>query len=201
MRKFKNLYNRITSVESLFSAWEKFRRDKGTRADVLEFERDLEPNIFQLNRELEKDEYKHGPYTGFYITDPKRRHVHKATVRDRIVHHSLFDVLSPIFEPMFISSSFSCQIGKGSHRGVKALSRMLKKESRNNSRVCYALKCDVRKFFDSIDHEILLAVLRRRIGDKETEYLIEKLVASYSVESGIYERERERERVPALRAG
>jgi retron-type reverse transcriptase len=195
MRKFKDLFNKIADSKNLFVAWDEFKRDKGTRPDVLEFELNLESNIFNLSHELQTGIYKHGPYTGFFITDPKRRHVHKATVRDRILHHSVFSVLNPIFEPTFISASFSCQINKGSHRGVEALSKMLNKESRNACRPCYALKCDIQKFFDSINHDILLSLLSRRIGDKKVVNLLKELVGSYVNEAEPRERERERERV------
>lgn len=192
MRKYKELFNKIVSVENLFFAWEEFKRGKGSRTDVLEFEMNLEPNIFKLNRELEDGTYKHAPYSGFFITDPKCRHVHKAIVRDRILHHSIFSVFNPIFEPIFIADSFSCRIGKGSHRGVTTLQKILRKESHNNSRRCYALKCDIRKFFDSIDHSILLSILNRRIGDKKVMALLNELIESYETKSE-FRRERERE--------
>ena len=128
---------------------------------------------------------------GFFISDPKRRHIHKATVRDRVAHHAVFNILNPIFEKTFIANSFSCRIGKGSHKGVEIVTDMIRKVSRNNSRPCYALKCDVQKFFDSIDHQILLSFLSERIQDEKMMRLIRELIGSYeSGKSGI-KRERE----------
>lgn len=171
-------------------AWREFRKGKGLKPDVQEFEKDLEQSIFELSRDLKNKKYRHGSYTGLYITDPKLRHVHKAMVRDRVLHHSVFQTLNPIFEPTFIATSFSCRINKGTHKGVDMVKKMLNKESRNNTRTCYALKCDIKKFFDSIDHPILIGILSKKIRDTETIELLRELIGSYKTEVR-YERERE----------
>ncbi len=180
MKIYKDLFNRIASLENIVTAWEEFRSDKGKKADVQTFEFSLEQNIFSLHRELQDRTYSHGPYTGFYIRDPKVRHIHKAEVRDRVLHHAVFRILNSVFEKTFIANSFSCRVGKGTHKGVLAAESMLRKESRNYTRTCYALKCDVRKFFDSIDHEILLVILKKRIVDPDTMWLMEQIVRSFS---------------------
>ncbi len=108
---FVSLYKEITSTRNLFQAWKEFRKGKGNKKDVLQFEYHLEQNIFGLHRDLESYEYKHGPYQSFYITDPKRRHIHKATVRDRVIHHAIYKTLYPVFNKTFIATSFSCRIG------------------------------------------------------------------------------------------
>ncbi len=147
------------------------------------FEKDLEQNIFRLHRELVDKKYKHGAYSDFYIYDPKLRHIHKATVRDRILHHAIFQVLNPIFEPTFISHSFSCRVGKGTHKGVEMLGEILRKVSKNHTKTTYALKCDVRKFFDSVDHTILTQFLRRKIKDTDTLWIMEEIIESFSGQS------------------
>ncbi len=192
MKIYKDLYWSIISPQALFKAWEVFKSDKRNKADVLEFEKNLEQNIFGLYRDLKSETYRHGPYKGFWIHDPKVRRIHKAIVRDRVLHHATFSVLNKIFEPIFINDSFSCRIGKGTHKGVEKVSEMLRAVSKNNTRTCYALKCDVRKFFDSIDHETLTEILRRRIKDAKTTSLLERVIESYE-KSGTCERERERE--------
>lgn len=171
----------MISPESLFAAWDAFHRGKGSKPDVQRFEWHLEENIFRLHRELEAGRYQHGSYAGFYIRDPKQRHVHKASVRDRVLHHAIFAVLNPIFEPIFIPTSFSCRVGYGTHRGVACLEQMTRKVSRNWTRPCYVLKCDVRKFFDSVDHEVLLAILCRRVRDEGVAWLLREVVGSYDV--------------------
>ncbi|MEK7612117.1 MAG: reverse transcriptase domain-containing protein [Patescibacteria group bacterium] len=194
MKVYQNLFDNIVSLDNLFSAWDSFRRNKSGKRDVEAFEWRLEENIFTLYRELKNGTYRHGPYTGFYITDPKQRHIHKASVRDRILHHAIFSILNPIFEPTFISTSFSCRVGYGAHRGVDAVERMLRQVSRNGTCPCFALKCDIKKFFDSVDHKILLSVLERRIKDPKVAELFRSIVGSYNSLSLSRERERERER-------
>jgi retron-type reverse transcriptase len=188
--KVKDLFTLITSSETLFSAWEVFKSDKRNKPDILQFEKTLEQNIFDLHRELKTGAYQHGSYEGFWINDPKRRRIHKALVRDRVLHHALFRVLNPIFEPTFIPASFSCRVGKGTHKGVEYLAKSLRSVSRNNTRPCFVLKCDVRKFFDSVDQKVLYGILNRKIKDTDTLHLLTTIISSYS--SGFNERERER---------
>lgn len=189
MRIYKNLFNQIISPESLFSAWDAFKIGKRHKVDVAAFELHLEKNIFELHRELKNKTYRHGEYKGFYICDPKQRHIHKATVRDRILHHAVFSVINPIFEPTFISRSFSCRINYGAHKGVDDLGMAARKISKNMTRSCYILKCDIKKFFDSVDHKILLSTIKKKIKDTDAMRLIEIIVSSYKVTA----RERERE--------
>lgn len=190
MKFYKNLYRQITSTENLFEAWDVFKRDKRKRPDVEAFEKNVEYEIFKLGRELRAKYYRHGQYRMFLIHDPKLRRIHKATVRDRILHHAIFRVLNPIFEPTFIETSFSCRVGKGTHKGVEYLARTLRAVSKNGMRPCYALKCDIRKFFDSIDHDILLGILEKRIADPDARWLMREVIESYEA-TGLRERERE----------
>lgn len=191
---YKNIFNKIISPENLFFAWDQFRIGKRSKSDVMQFEMELEKHIFELALELRNKTYTHGSYEGFYITDPKLRHIHKALVRDRILHHAVYNVLIPVFEPTFIQNSFSCRIGKGTHKGVAAMEKMLREVSRNDTRSCYVLKCDIRKFFDTVDHQILLSILKRRIKDSDAIWLMERLINSYDSSVGMNgERERERE--------
>ena len=189
MKIYKNIYEQIISLENLFSAWDAFKSDKRNRIDIQEYEWHLEENIFALHRDLRSGAYKHGLYKGFWIHDPKRRRIHKATVRDRVLHHAVFKILNPIFEPTFISTSFSCRVGLGTRRGVDFLAHAMRKMSRNYTKRCFVLKCDIRKFFDSVDHAALFRILERRIKDKEARWLLGEIIGSYA--SGFCERERE----------
>ncbi len=183
------MFDKIINLENLFLAWGEFKKGKTSKPDVAKFELELEQNIIQLHHDLQNGTYHHSPYKGFYITDPKVRHVHKATVRDRVLHHAIFNTLNPLFENGFISSSFSCRINKGSHKGVKTIQKILRRVSQNNTVPCYALKCDVKKFFDSVNHDILLEILRRKIREERTFSLITELIHSYPKKA---EAERER---------
>ena len=191
MKVYKNIFQSIISPENLFDSWDVFRKDKRNKPDIMDFERRLEQHLFTLHHDVRDKTYRHGSYEPFWICDPKRRLVHKATVRDRVLHHAIFQVLNPIFEPVFIQTSFSCRVGKGTHRGFYSVESMVRKESRNYTRACFVLKCDVQKFFDSVDHEVLFALLQRKIKDGKTLWLLREVIESYASPC---ERERERER-------
>lgn len=173
-------YRSIHAIENLFLAWREFRRGKRAKPDVQEFEFNLEDNLFELNEQLIAKTYQHDQYEAFFVTDPKLRHIHKATVRDRVLHQALFRVLYPVFDPSFIFDSYSCRLGKGTHRAVDRLEAFCRKASRNNSRNIFALKLDIRKFFDSIDHTILLHLIERKISDHDILYLIKRILTSFS---------------------
>jgi len=180
MKVYKNVFNKIISLENLFLAWDKFKSNKQKKRDVLQFEWRLEENIFQLHRDLRYKRYKHGAYSSFYIHDPKQRHIHKAIVRDRILHHAVFNVLNPIFEPTFIPNSLSCRIDKGTHKGIDILEKALRQISNNNFKPCFTLKCDIKKFFETVDHSILLTIIKKRIKDEDTIWLLEEIIESFS---------------------
>ncbi len=193
MKIYNNLFDKIASVENLFSAWDAFKRDKRNKSDVQKFEWRLEENVFQLHRELQRKTYKHGPYAGFYIQDPKQRHIHKAAVRDRVLHRAIFSVINPIFEETFIPTSFSCRVGFGTHKGVYVLEKIVRKIAKNSTNSCFVLKCDIQKFFDTVDHKILFSVIEKRIKDKDVMWLLRSIIESYTNANS---RERERESKP-----
>jgi retron-type reverse transcriptase len=188
MKIYKNVFEKIISIDNLFAAWDAFKSDKRSRKDVQAFERNVEEHLFALYRDLSSKKYKHGAYSGFWIKDPKPRHIHKATVRDRILHHAIFTILNPIFEPTFIAQSFSCRIGKGTHKGIQMLAEIVNKLNRNGYKDVFVLKCDVRKFFDSINHDVLLRILAKRIKDPDAMWLLSEIVESFtSGQSNLFE--------------
>lgn len=164
-------------------AWHEFKKGKAKKPDVQEFEFNIEENIFQLHEELKSWTYQHSRYTAFYITDPKLRHIHKACVRDRVLHHAIFRILYPIFDKSFIFDSFSCRLNKGTHRAVRRLKRFAQRLSRDDSRNIFALKCDVKKFFDSIVHQILLELIQEKIKDEDAVWLVRKIIQSFKVQN------------------
>ena len=137
-----DVFSRIVSLENLFLAWREFRKGKRAKHDVQQFEFAPEDNIFQLHDELGSRAYRHDVYVPFSINDPKPRRIHKATVRDRLLHHAIFRVLYPIFDRCFIFDSYSCRIKKGTHRAVRRLQVFACKASANNSRNFFALVRD-----------------------------------------------------------
>lgn len=137
-----------------------------------------------LHRLLDTGGYRHGTYQAFMICDPKQRQIHKATVQDRVVHQAIVTAIEPLFEKRFIHDSYSCRPGKGTHAGVARLGLFLRRASRNNTRKVYALKCDVRKYFASIDHEILMQLIERRVQDEQIRELVRDILLSHGAESG-----------------
>lgn len=184
------MYSSIISLENLFDAWAEFRKGKRSSEEVQLFERHLEDNIFRLHWELKTKRYRHSLYHRFQIFDPKHRVIHKADVRDRVVHHAVYQVLAPVFESSFIFDSYSCRIGKGTHAAVDRLETFIRRTSRNYTGPCWALKCDIRKFFASIDHEVLMNQIEKKVFDPETIQLLKNIVGSFATVDNFIERER-----------
>ncbi len=139
----------------------------------------MEDNIFSLYNELKTKTYQHSNYTSFYVKDPKLRKIHKATVKDRVLHHAVFRILYPIFDRSFIFDSYSCRNIKGTHRAINRLNYFARKADKNNTKTCFILKCDIKKFFDSIDQEILIKLIKNKIRDNDAVWLIEKIIESF----------------------
>ena len=160
-------------------AWKEFITGKKKRKDVQEFERYLMSNLISLHDNFANKIYAHSAYEAFNISDPKPRHIHKAKVRDRLLHHAIYRILYPFFDRTFISDSFSCRLNKGTHRALNRFKIFAQKVSRNHRKTCWVLKCDIRKFFENIDHEILLTILKGYIPDKNIVWLLEKVIRSF----------------------
>lgn len=136
--------------------------------------------VLKLHEDLVSLRYLHGAYHAFKINDPKPRDIHKATVRDRLVHHAVYRKLYPHFDRTFIADSYSCRVGGGTHRARERFVSFSRKVSCNNTRTCWVLKCDIRKFFASIDHATLFSILRRGILDKKLIWLVYSIIKSFN---------------------
>lgn len=172
-------YSSLISIENLFQAWKEFKKGKRNKRDVQFFQRHLEDNLFDLYFALKNKSYKHGGYFEFFVNDPKRRHIHKAEVSDRIVHHLLYKYLYPLFDKTFIYDSYSCRLNKGTHRAVKRLEKYARIVSRNYTQDCWALKLDVKQFFASVDHEILTKIIVKKVKDENILWLINEILTSF----------------------
>lgn len=159
--------------------WERFLRGKRNKKDVIIFQAKLSDNIVDLYNALQTRTYTHGGYTAFNISDPKPRNIHKAIVRDRLLHHLIYKELYMYFDNRFIYDSYSCRKDKGTHRALDRFKYFAGKVSRNNTSRCYVLKGDIKKFFASIDHNILYTILKRYIEDNEMHWLIRQVVSSF----------------------
>jgi len=184
MKTVSDQYAKIISIENLLSAWEEFVVNKKKRTDMRIFAQNLFPNILALHNDLINLTYRHASYNKFNITDPKPRIIHKAIVRDRLLHHAIYRILYPILDKTFIFDSYSCRKEKGTHRGFKRLVELARKQSKNYSGPCWALKCDIRKFFHGIDHKILIGLLSKRIDDQRLINLLREIIESFESVTG-----------------
>ena len=207
--RLSHIFDEIISIENLLEAWMEFIRGKRNKIDVRQFQSNLMDNILTLHNDLTNYTYKHDGYQAFNINDPKPGNIHKATVRDRLVHHAIYRILYPLFNKTFITDSFSCRFEKGTHKSIERFLRYYRKVSKNNTKTCYVLKCDIKKFFDSVDQKILYNILKEKIADKDAMLLLGEVITSFnknSVQLELFDlqnanRERERERESsALRA-
>ncbi|MFC1612262.1 reverse transcriptase domain-containing protein [Patescibacteria group bacterium] len=169
----------------MLDAWQEFLHGKKKRKDVAEFSVNLIDNILLLHQELASKKYKHGDYYAFKINDPKPRDIHKASVRDRLLHHAIYRILYSFFDQKFIFDSYSCRIDKGTHRAMNQFRRYCRIISQNHTRTAWVLKCDIKKFFASIDHEILKRILKRQIKDRDIFWLLENIIDSFSANDRI----------------
>lgn len=178
-------YEDIISVSNLLYAWQEFEVGKSNKPDVIEFGCRLMDNILALHADLVNQTYQHGNYYEFRINDPKPRLIHKASVRDRLMHHAVYRILYPFFDRTFIPDSFSCRNEKGTHKAIRRFQKMAYQVSHNHTRTAWVLKCDIRKFFASIDHGILLSFLNEYIPDKRIVRLLKNIIISFSTVPGI----------------
>lgn len=187
MNKFTITYSDTITLENLLLVWRAFLKGKKGRRDVTDFEVRLMHNLTLLQHGLATQTYRHGSYTRFGISDPKPRLIHKATVRDRVVHHLLYKVLYSYFDARFVHDSYSCRVEKGTHKALERFRNFSRAVSQNYTSTTWVLKCDIRKFFANIDHSILKEVLRSRIDSPEMLWLLENVIDSFSTEgkSGI----------------
>jgi retron-type reverse transcriptase len=164
-----HLYEHVSAFENILLASRKARLGKRSNTDVASFEVNLERELCKLRRELRAGTYTPGPYTTFHVYEPKKRMISAAPYRDRVVHHALCNIIQPIIEKTFIHDSYANRVGKGTHKAIIRLQRF----SRANT---FVLKCDIRKFFPSIDHAILKQEIRKFIGCEETLWLIDTII-------------------------
>src|ERR1017187_4365194 len=162
------------SLSSLYKSWYRFRSGKHPSSEILSFQYYLEDNLTRLSEELTSHSYKPGSYAYFTVHDTKRRDIAVAPVRDRVVHRLVYDAIMPIWDKAFIYDAWSCRIGKGQHQAVKRASSFM-----TSYRSGWLWRADITKFFDSVDQATLFNLVKRRITNPDTLWLIEKILASY----------------------
>lgn len=175
MKRYGNLYTKIVDIDNLRSAHIKARRNKRKRKDIVLFEQNSEQLLFQLQQTLVNKTYRTSTYRTFTIYEPKERLIYQLPFYpDRIVHHAVMNILEPIWVSTFINSTYSCIKGRGIHKAVKDIKRDLKDKEGTK----YCLKLDIRKFYPSIDHDILKQIVRKKIKDKDLLWLLDGIIDS-----------------------
>ena len=172
MHEHRNLWIELCSYENLYSAFKKARRHKTLKPYVIEFEKNLEDNLLQLRTELLLHSYNPKPLKDFIVRDPKTRKISKSDFRDRVVHHALCNIIEPIFEKSFIYDSYANRKRKGTLKALQRFDYFKKKVSKNNTINCFVLKCDIKHYFETVSHEKLLEIIRRKIKDGKIIWLI-----------------------------
>lgn len=171
----RHLWEHVLEWENLLTAAKEASRGKRYRNEVMRFNVRLEENLLRIRECLRAKEWRPGPFRAFEVFEPKRRLVHAPCFADRVVHHALVQVIGPCFERRFIAQSFACRVGKGTHAASDYLSSMLRSAEARWGGV-YVLKADVTKYFYSIDHDILLRIVSRTIGDPDVLNVLRVLV-------------------------
>jgi retron-type reverse transcriptase len=177
-KSFTNLWERVIDFENVFHAYKAACKGKRYRWESLKFKKDLEANLIILQNDLIWDTYKPEPYRQFPVYEPKLRLISAPSFRDRIVHHALVQVIEPVFENRFVNECFACRIRRGTHAAVRHVERCTR-AARRQWGGYYVLKCDISKFFPSVDHAILKAIIRRNIADPKVINLVDIIIRSY----------------------
>jgi len=169
MKQYTGLWKKITSFNNLYRASRNAVKGAKRTAEVQEFLYNLEYELLLLKKELLTETYLPSAYRTFTIFDPKQRIISAAPFRDRVLHHAVCDVIQPVLENIFSESSYACRKGKGTHRALKRATSLMRKND-------FFLKCDVRKFFNSVDHEFLKHFLEKRFKERELLSLFGRII-------------------------
>lgn len=176
MKRIGGLYERICSLDNLRLADEKARRGKTRSFGVVKHDQNREDNILKLHEQLTRGVYQTSEYDVFKIYEPKEREIYRLPYYpDRIVHHAIMNVLEPVWVSLFTSDTYSCIKGRGIHAAVIRLKQALREDPEGT---VYCLKLDIRKFYPSIDHDVLKGIIARKIKDKQLLRLLDEIIES-----------------------
>ena len=173
MKRHGNLWNKIVSYDNLYLAYKSAKRGKGTRTAITDFEKDIEGNLKKLHLMLVNRTFTTSKYESKTIYEPKIREIYILPFYpDRIVQHALLQVIIPIWDNLMIDDSYACRQGKGMHQASAKTMEHVKKYD-------YCLKCDIKKFYPSIKHDILTRIIERKIKCKDSLWLLKDIINSF----------------------
>ncbi|WP_300453827.1 reverse transcriptase/maturase family protein [Fusobacterium sp.] len=184
MKRVNNLYEQIYDFENIYDAYLKARKCKRFRQEVLEYSMNIEENLITLQNELIWGLYKQGEYREFYVYVPKVRLIKALPFKDRVLQHAVNNIIEPLFEAQFYEHSYACRKGKGGHKASEQLKNWLH-AAKVQGKELYCLKCDIRKYFDSVYLKILYGILRKKIKDKKLLWLIRQILDIHTKERGL----------------
>jgi len=175
MKRFKNIYQQIISIENLTLAEAKARKGKAKQYGVKVFDKNPQGNLAELHKMLLEKNYQTSEYTTFKIFEPKERLVFRLPYfPDRITHHAVMNVLEPIFTKLFTADTYSCIKGRGIHGAANNLKKALKDQENTK----YCMKLDIVKFYPNVDHEVLKQLLRKKFKDQDLLWLLDEIIDS-----------------------
>ena len=184
-KTLRKKYEEALSYEKLMQSHLKCQKGKRRRVNVIKFNLKKEDYIQWLYNALKNITYTHGKYTTFYVSEPKIRKIEAARYLDRVVHRWCFDnFLEPVFLPEFIQTSYACIKNKGMHKATLDVQKAMRSCKKNWGEY-YVLKMDISKYFYSINKDILLSIVERKIKDKDIIWLLKQIIYSDREESGI----------------
>ena len=175
MKTSGNLFERIVAFDNVLEAARRAAKGKREQQSVLLFFHHLEDNVLQIISDLQNKTWHPGPYKTFSIYSPKPRLISAAPFCDRVVHHALIAVVGPVLERTFIFDTYANRVGKGTHKAIRKYQEYLRKYR-------FAMKCDIKKFFPSIDHLVLESLLREKISCPETLWLIDTVIDNSNIQ-------------------
>ena len=184
MKSIKHVFEQVTDYDNLYKAYLNARLCKRYRYEVLRFSAHLEDYLHLLQEQLVNGTYKLGRYREFYIYEPKQRLIMAQPFKDRVVQWAIYQVLHPLFVKGYISDSYACIQGRGTHSAVERLRYWLQQVNRREEKYYY-LKLDISKYFYRIDHEVLFSILQRRIKDKKMLDLLNIIINSEETNFGL----------------
>ncbi len=195
MKTYNNLYKELYNFDNLSLAFKKARRGKSKKDYVIKFELNLQTNLENLQKDLINKTYSSSNLKKFIIRDPKTRTIHASIFRDRIVHHAIINILNPIYEKIFIYDSFASRKDKGTHNAINRFESFIKKVSsngrliknnfNNNSIQGYVLKADFKHYFNSVNHEVLIKILKKKVDDEDLIELIKIVLSNFEILKGV----------------
>jgi len=177
MKRKGYIFEQIADPDNLRQAFWKAQIGKSVKKDVVNFREHLDANLFQIRNRLLDGSFHFGNYHYFTIYDPKERVICAANFSERVVHHAIMNICAPDFENRQIPFSYACRKGKGTFAAINQATCHQKKYQ-------WYLKLDIRKYFDSIDHDVLFSQLQRMYKDNRFLNLLWAIIDSYHARDG-----------------